>query len=279
MQQASIRASLIISVYDNIRFLKAVLDSVCQQSCMAFEIIISEDAEHTQVKDFLATYPFLMPWQHLTQPDNGWQKNRALNRAIRAAKSDYLILIDGDCILHPDFVRQHLSHAASNRILAGKRIKLNQRISTDYLSKNGHPLMLHKYILRHFFRLKKEGFRFHEEGLFLPDSGLIGTLLRKRRVRELKGCNMSFPKEAILAINGFDETYQQPAIGEDVDLTWRFRAAGYTLQSVRNAAVQYHLYHKEHWHDQSENKAKMLSNQKANRFFCEMGINQHIAIP
>ena len=54
---------------------------------------------------------------------------------------------------------------------------------------------------------------------------------------------MSFSKAAILEINGFDEDYIRPAIGEDIDLTWRFIAAGYHLVAARNLAVQYHLYH------------------------------------
>jgi len=54
---------------------------------------------------------------------------------------------------------------------------------------------------------------------------------------------MSFSKKAIIAINGFDEDYILPAIGEDIDLSWRFIQAGFKHKSVRNMAVQYHLHH------------------------------------
>lgn len=120
----SYKASIIISIYNNVKFLKVVLDSLKLQTEKKFEIIISEDAEHEHVKVFLNSYSFENDYQHLTQPDNGWQKNTALNNAIKAAKSDWLIFIDGDCVLHPRFVEFHVKYADPKCILAGKRVKL-----------------------------------------------------------------------------------------------------------------------------------------------------------
>lgn len=39
------KASLIISIYDNVSFLKVVLDSLMYQTEKNYEIIISEDAD------------------------------------------------------------------------------------------------------------------------------------------------------------------------------------------------------------------------------------------
>ncbi|MDI3526363.1 MAG: hypothetical protein PWR03_546 [Tenuifilum sp.] len=75
-----------------------------------------------------------------------------------------------------------------------------------------------------------------------------------------------------IKINGFDEDYIRPAIGEDIDLTWRFQRAGYKINSVRNLAVQYHLYHKENWHDQEQNYQMMMEKQKRNEFVCKNGL-------
>jgi len=85
---------------------------------------------------------------------------------------------------------------------------------------------------------------------------------------------MSFSKKAISSINGFDEDYILPAIGEDYDLTWRFMVAGYTYKSVRNLAVQYHLYHPENWVDTIENMKICLRNQHENRFICKNGLEK-----
>lgn len=83
---------------------------------------------------------------------------------------------------------------------------------------------------------------------------------------------MSFSKKAIYSINGFDETYINPSVGEDTDIAWRFKALGYKMKSLRNLAVQYHLYHPKNWTTNKENKDKMLLNQKQNKYFCEQGL-------
>ena len=91
-------------------------------------------------------------------------------------------------------------------------------------------------------------------------------------MKQLKGCNFSCYKSALEAINGFDEDYILPAIGEDIDLTWRFKGMGYKLFSLRNFAVQYHLHHKENWTDQSENERIMFGKIKENQFVAKNGL-------
>lgn len=267
-----VSATLIISVYNNTEYLRVVLDSVMRQTHRPFDIIVSEDAEHPHMKEFLASYPFELPWQHLTQPDQGWRKNKALNNCIRAATGDYLIFIDGDCVLHPRFVEQHLAHARKNRVLGGKRIKLNQTLTERLLAERPSPDHMNRFLLRHLLTAKKQGLRFAEEGFFWSPAFWPGLMPFLRPMRRLKGCNMSFFKEAIQAINGFDEDYIRPAIGEDIDLMWRFRLAGYQLHSLRNVAVQYHLHHPENWMDQTENLALMVEKQKSGNPWCSNGL-------
>lgn len=267
-------ATLIISIYDNVQYLKAVLDCLKFQTEKRFDVIITEDAEHSHVKEFLEQYHYDGSIYHLTQPDIGWQKNRALNKAILFAKTDYLIFIDGDCVLHPRFIEFHLKMADDKSILAGKRIKLDSK-STDWLLEDLSRLpKLQRYLLKHYLVLKKRGAQFIEEGFFINPNRLLGFIPRVRGMYQLKGCNMSFSKEAILAINGFDMDYIRPAIGEDIDLTWRFERAGYKLKSIRNLCVQYHLYHKQNWFDQSENIRLMHKKQTNNEFFCINGISK-----
>ena len=268
-------ASLIISTYKNIEFLKAVLNSVFAQSDLRFEIIISEDAEHEHVKTFVEQIKSPVPLYHLTQPDIGWRKNLALNRAIAASNTDYLVFIDEDCVLHPRFMEFHIKWANEKTILAGKRVKLDAYSSKLILDGKLSADRMNSYLLSNYFTIKRNGARFIEEGFFINPNSPLGFIPRIRTMHQLKGCNMSFPKSAIYAINGFDEDYTRPAIGEDIDLTWRFAKAGYKLKSVRNVAVQYHLYHKENWSNQDENIRMMLEKQKRNEFICKNGLVKH----
>lgn len=268
------KASLIISVYNNVRFLKKVLDSVNAQTFKNFEVIISEDAMHDGMKTFLDNYPLGYSYQHLVQEDLGWRKNLALNRAILAAKSDYLIFIDGDCVLHPQFVEKHIIYSKENRVLAGRRVMLNEKLTNMILDESMSPSEIEKYLLSHLFSLNKEGISFPEEGFFLNPKKIWGFIPYLRNVKSITGCNMSFSKKTIMSINGFDEDYKLPAIGEDTDITWRFKESGYKLFSVRNYAVQYHLNHKKNWAEQNINLSIMEDKKKKNQVRCLNGIEK-----
>lgn len=268
------QVSLIISVYNNTKFLKAVLDSVSLQTWRNFEVIVSEDGDSHEMRQFFRDNSFEFPLTHLTQEDLGWRKNHALNRAILTSKTDWLVFIDGDCVLHPRFMEFHWKLSHEKSILAGKRVKLDEETSHLLLSGQVQLEEMKRLIRKRSRLIKKNGGGFVEEGIFFDPKGLFGFIPKLRKMRYLKGCNMSFHREAIMAINGFDEDYIDPAVGEDVDLLWRFNALGYELKSLRNLAVQYHLFHKENWSDQEENFAKMRKNQAEGRFICKNGIKE-----
>jgi len=271
-KSSALKASLIISVYKNTSFLKAVLDSLGSQTENRFEVIISEDGNSKEMAEFVSSYPFNHPYKHLQREDRGWQKNAALNDAIRAAKSDWLVFIDGDCVLHPRFMEFHIARAEPKTILAGKRVKLDPETSKLLLEGKIEVKEFNNYLKRNISKIRKQGGQFIEEGFFLNPKGLLGRLIGKRKMKQLKGCNMSFHKDAIYAINGFDEDYVRPAVGEDIDLLWRFKGLGYKLDSLRNLAVQYHLHHKESWTDQSENWQMMEGNMAMKKYVCDNGL-------
>lgn len=264
--------TLIISVYKNTRFLEIVLHSLKNQSEQNFEIIISEDGENPEMKKFLDCWQFGQPWHHLTQADEGWRKNRALNRAILAANTDHLIFIDNDCVLHPRFIEMHVRFFQPHLILAGKRVMLSQRLSERIIN---HPAKI-KTLQPAIYSalLWHRGTERAEEGVFLSPDGLLGFIPRKRKLEYLTGCNMSFSRQAIENINGFDEDYVKPAYGEDADLVWRFKMAGYHFFSLRNMAVEYHLWHKKGWSDQSENMAIGEAKKQRGEYICKNGLKK-----
>lgn len=265
------KASIIIAVYKNTIFLKAVLDSLKLQTEPDFEIIITEDGESEEMKSFIQSYSFSHPYRHLTQKDEGWMKNKALNAAINAVASDWLIFVDGDCVLHARFVEMHLRYASEKRVLGGKRVKLNATCTEKLLKNTSFLQQIQKQLLKKLL-FNKQGIRYIEEGVFVSPEGLFGFIPKIRRINRLKGCNMSFSKKAIEAINGFDEDYKLPALGEDYDLTWRFNAVGFKHFSVRNLAVQYHLDHKKNWINQDENLSKMHDKQSRKEYICKNGL-------
>ena len=164
--------------------------SVKKQTFRNFEIIISEDGEDEHVKSFVESYPFEQPFQHLSQPDEGWRKNRALNRAILAAKTNYLIFIDGDCILHPRFIEEHIRKSGKKRILGGKRLKMNGEMTNIFLNENPDLSKIERYLIKKVFLQKGKGIRFFEEGFYMNPHGLLCFVPWIRQMHQLKGCNI-----------------------------------------------------------------------------------------
>ena len=78
-----------------------------------FEIVIADDGSREDTRQLIERFARATdrPIQHIWQADDGFQKCRILNKAIIAARGDYLILTDGDCIPRKDFVSVHRANA------------------------------------------------------------------------------------------------------------------------------------------------------------------------
>ena len=268
------KVSLIISVYKDVVSLQTVLDGLKFQSYKDYQVVISEDGESEAMQGFLQRYSHENPIVHLTQPDVGWRKNQALNNAIRHSDGDYLIFIDGDCVLHHMFIENHIRFSAPGRILAGKRVKLGPAFTKLFTEHIDELPSLERKIEKNRNAMRKDGAKFYEEAFYIRPDGLLSFIPKLRKMHQLKGCNMSFYREDIEAINGFDEDYTLPAIGEDIDLTWRFKGLGYPLFSLRNLAVQYHLHHRENWTDQSRNLQLMEQKMGLRQYVCPNGLRK-----
>jgi GT2 family glycosyltransferase len=269
------KVSLIIAVYKNIKSLDIILDALEKQTYYPDEIIIAEDAEFPEMKEFLdkKAIPQLV---HITQEDLGWRKARSLNNAIQKATGDYLIFIDGDCIPHPRFIEGHIDISEPSFIACGKRAELGEGISTSIYDKKIDMQRLMTSFVSNIIPLHKDGVRHYEEGIYLSSKNPLYALVKNRNVRYIIGCNYSCYKEDFLKINGLDEDYKKPSVGEDIDLGWRFRGLGIQLRSCRNTANVYHLWHKKNF-DRStlkENDAILEKNFAVNRYVCRNGINK-----
>ena len=122
------KVTIIISVYKDVQALDLIIDSLLHQTYLPDEIIISEDGDSEEMKNYFSTLnnPRII---HLSQPDSGWQKNKTLNRALHVSQNDYLIFIDGDCVPYPTFVESHISLAEKNAVLCGRRTEPGEKFS------------------------------------------------------------------------------------------------------------------------------------------------------
>ena len=266
--------SLIISVFNKFKELELLLDALTVQSFDNFEVIIADDGSGEFMRKFCtnAGRTFNLDVKFVTQEKNGFRKNRILNKAISVATTDYLIFTDGDCIPHPDFIYAHYSYKRPNTVLSGRRVFLSS-IMSEKISRN--RILYDRYSkigfghLRDYLRRGEDTTKFLEEGIIIRN-GLIRSILRKKNV-SLIGCNFSLDKKLMEKINGFDENYEGPGIGEDTDIEYRLRLAGAEFFSVRNLAVQYHIYHKK-TAENSANLEYFEKIKKEGKYFCKNGL-------
>ena len=74
-----------------------------------------------------------IPVKHSWQPDRGFRAAESRNRALAQAKSDYIVLIDGDMVLDPSFIADHLKIARKGRLIQGSRVILTEDKTQDIL--------------------------------------------------------------------------------------------------------------------------------------------------
>jgi len=238
------KTSIIAAFYNRIDYLKLVLAGFDRQTENDFELIIADDGSKemvvAEIKNLQTAYSF--PVKHIWQEDKGFRKNKILNKAISESESDYIIFIDADCIPHRAFVKGHLSYSNKNASLTGRRVNLSQKITNQLSEKNVRAGYLEKSVIK----LITDGLFGEssdvEKGLYLRNKFLLNFFNKKSR--GLLGCNFSVFKEDLFKVNGFDERYEAPSIGEDSDIQFRLELAGVKIKSINHAAVQYHLYHK-----------------------------------
>jgi len=236
--------SVIISVYNRFDYLQLVFAGLERQSLLNFEVILADDGSDNQFVDGLNNIIPSLPFHinHIWHEDKGFRKNKILNKAVVAANSDHLVFMDGDCVPHSEFLNEHFKYRKKNICLTGRRVNLSEKI-TRRLS----PGIVKKgYLENQTMHLIFDGLfgksAYVEKGFYVESKFLRNLLNRK--IRGLLGCNFSIYKEDLLQINGFDERYEAPSIGEDSDIQYRLELAGTKIKSLNNIAVQYHLYHK-----------------------------------
>lgn len=274
------KSTIIISVYKDTKSLDLILESLSRQTILPNEVLISEDGDSKEMEEFVKVakekYKNL-DITHLSQVDDGWRKNIALNRAIMASKYEYLIFIDGDCIPYSKFIEGHISVATNGVVQCGKRMELGLKFTNKLKNCSIEVLEIEKNFLSLIPQLIKDDTKHLEDGLQLSKNNLILKLIYKRKVRHIIGCNFSCYKNDFLKINGFNEDFINPSEGEDVDPSWRFRAVGVELKSIRLIANVAHLYHEKRFDNTiGELNRKIMNNtREKNIFFCKNGIKKN----
>jgi glycosyltransferase involved in cell wall biosynthesis len=251
------KCSLIISVYNDIKTLILILEALKIQTEKEFEVIVADDGSDNDFVERLREYIEKSPYKitHLWHEDKGWRKEIILNKAVVASATDYLIFIDGDCIPHKRFIEEHLSLAKKGFAIGGRRVMLSEELTkkvTPQLIASGN---LHTYLLPRILWQGITGKIRHAEEIIRITNKWLRKKLFKERLHDLLGCNFSIHKDDFLKINGFDERFAHPSVGEDTDIEARLNRIGIYCKVERHIITVYHKWHKLN-HSGAENNAQ-----------------------
>ena len=260
--------SLIISTYNREDALEMVLLSVLNQSELPDEVIIADDGSQNDTRELIERYQakFATKLVHCWHEDLGFRAGQIRNKAIAMATQDYVISVDGDMVLHEDFIKMHKKAAWSGRFIQGSRVLLSDSTTRKVIE--------NKQLSVSFF---EKGIRNRLNSYFSPFLSKIIS----RSTTKLEGtrtCNMAFWKSDFVRINGFNEDI----VGwgrEDTEMAVRLMNTGVKRYNLKFAGFGYHLFHPENSREMLSVNDGILSKTITERLSrCANGINKYITL-
>lgn len=260
--------SLIITTYNRPDALELVLMSVKNQSVLPAEVIIADDGSTEETAILISQYQldYPVPLIHCWQEDVGFRLSRSRNMAIARAIGEYLIMIDGDMVLHHHFIRDHVAIAKKNQFVQGRRVILTETETNRALKDK-----------RITFSIFSSGVKNKINALSCPIlSNLVSSLFSKHDHTSVRGCNMAFWRSDVLRINGFNECFTGWG-REDSEFVVRLLNIHIHRKDLRLGGVAYHLYHNEssqHNLFTNDHLLELAISEKVT--CCELGLSAHL---
>lgn len=264
--KSKITSTLVTPTYNWPEALELLLLSIKNQSVLPNEVIIADDGSKEDttklIKKFQKDFP--VPLIHIWHEDDKNQKPAIMNKAIAKAKYDYIIEIDGDIIMHKDFVKDHLSLAEENVFLYGSRVNIQK----EYLETLFKKKKIH-------FNAFSKGIKKRGRTLHIP---ILANRYKKEDTRsnKLRGCNMSFWRKDFIKINGFNESLTGWGI-DDSEMIQRLLNIGVQGKRLKFKGIVYHIYHNE------QNKSHLEVNRLIEKettekklTYIEKGVDQYL---
>ena len=232
--------AVIVSTYDRPDALSAVLRSLTAQTYRRFEIVVADDGSGPETRVLVERHAeeSSLELRHIRQEDRGYRLAAVRNRAAAATEQPYLIFLDGDCLVRPDYVERHARLAEPGHFVHGSRVRLDPGLSRTAIEQEpGIVRWSATRWLGEWLRGRVDRFA---PLLRVP----LGPLRRMspRRWRGVKGCNLALWRADFLAVNGFDEGFQGWGF-EDNDLVVRLIRNGVRRKEGRYAVPVLHLWH------------------------------------
>jgi GT2 family glycosyltransferase len=197
------RISVVVCSYNGSRTIRDTLEGLARVDYPDFEVIVVDDGSTDAVSAIASEYDV-----RLIRTENRGLSS-ARNTGCNAATGDIVAYVDDDAWPDPDWLR-YLALQYRRGDLVGV----------------GGP------------NLPPPGDGPIADCVANAPGGPVHVLLDDRLAEHIPGCNMSFRRDALLAVGGFDPVYR--VAGDDVDLCWRLQARGGRIGFAPAAVVWHH---------------------------------------
>lgn|SRR5688572_30554972 len=261
MANRDFSVGILISTYNWPRALELIFESILQQTQLPDEILIADDGSGLETEMLISKYTkiFNMPVKHAWHEDQGFRKGIILNKAVKLSTSDYIIEIDGDILLHPRFIEDHVRNAQRGHFVQGARTMIGEDATVRILQTGNANLG--------FF---SRGIKNRFNAVRLPG---LSSLIKANPYSSdnIKACNLAFWREDFITINGYNNLFFGWG-SEDCEFAARLINAGVLKRRLKLAAICFHLHHKYHSKSQFTVNEQRYSKTKINKLvFCPDG--------
>ena len=260
--------SLIVTTYNWTEALDLVFTSIARQTVMPDEVLIADDGSRPDTAELIAAWATRLPvpTHHVWQEDAGFRGARVRNRAISRSKGEYVILIDGDMVLHSQFVEDHFHAASRGFFMQGVRVLTGPKTAEHLMARGLTEL--------NFFApdIKRRRHTIRNRPL--------SWLVRRRThadQKAIRSCNQAYWRDDLVKVNGFNELivgYSR----EDNELCERLYNAGIKRKNLKFAALAIHLHHPSRRREGvNPNDAIFQATIDSKSSWCERGLNAHMS--
>lgn len=264
----SLRIALVITTYNSCATLRCMLESVLNQSMKPDEIVIADDGStdgtDELIKGFASQYPGEV--RHIWQENHKYRRSKILNKAIMASEAEYVITVDNDVLLHPDFVYDHAAVARKGMFVCGRRAYIREVLANTIRATGviRIPGFFSPYLNRRRYSLR------------IPLLAPLCYWKHAHSLRQLMGSNMAFWKRDFLAVNGFEEEFEGWG-SEDCEFALRLLNAGVKRRTLHYRAIQWHLDHplRSTGPECVVNKQRFVEAKATHKLQAHLGISQY----
>ena len=220
--------SVVVCSYNGSATIRDTLEGLKKLTYPNFEVIVVNDGSTDNLAEIVKEYPVEL----ITTKNQGLSNAR--NRGMLESKGEIVAYIDDDA--YPD--KYWLHYLATAFVRTGYGAIGGPNIAPP----EDGPIA---------------------DCVANAPGGPIHVLETDELAEHIPGCNMAFKKAALLEIGGLDPIFR--AAGDDVDLCWRIKDAGYKIGFHASAVVWHHRRNsvKTYWKQQKGyGKAEALLAQK-----------------